>query len=174
MVGERFNKWTVLHFVEYRKERKYWACRCDCGKLGVVAGTALRADRSMQCKWCACAEAKTTHGYARGPGKRRPVYWVWAGIRQLCDNKKRRSYKDYGERAIKVCDRWQTFENFLADMGEPPEGYQIDRIDNDGDFEPDNCRWVTPKQNMNNRWRHADLLKLIDRMKTEWEKDGKM
>jgi hypothetical protein len=78
------------------------------------------------------------------------IYNVWLGMRRRCSDPKTIGYKNYGGRGISVCERWQTFENFYEDMGDAPPGKQIDRINNDGNYEPDNCRWATPSENMQN------------------------
>jgi len=89
------------------------------------------------------------HGHAH-VGKVTRTYSIWLLMRSRCNSIGNDQYSIYGGRGIKVCARWSKYENFLLDMGEAPKGLQIDRIDNDGNYEPGNCRWVTPKQNMNN------------------------
>jgi len=80
-----------------------------------------------------------------------PIYKTWGGMKTRCLNPKHKFYKHYGGRGITVCKRWLDFNNFYADMGDRPEGKELDRIDNDGNYEPGNCRWVTKKENANNR-----------------------
>jgi hypothetical protein len=80
-----------------------------------------------------------------------PTYRSWADMLNRCENPRHKSYKDYGGRGIKVCNRWTWFLNFLNDMGIKPEGKSLDRIDNDGNYEPSNCRWATPKEQSHNR-----------------------
>lgn len=85
--------------------------------------------------------------------KHSQIYSTWKAMKARCFNPKNRGYRHYGGRGIRVCKRWMKFENFLADMGERPAGLQIDRIDNDGNYEPGNCRWATPLENaLNTRW----------------------
>lgn len=92
------------------------------------------------------------HGHGASGAGRTPTYISWANMIARCHNKKNKRYSDYGGAGIFVCKRWRlAFANFLEDMGPKPDGYQIDRINNDGGYEPWNCRWVTPKQNMANR-----------------------
>ena len=93
----------------------------------------------------------TTHGNSKR-GNRSAEYWTWARVKARCLNKKSSYYQNYGGRGISVCDRWLRFENFLENMGvKPSPECQIDRIDVNGNYEPSNCRWVTPQQNSQNR-----------------------
>jgi len=159
----RFGRLLVLSEVNLGDVR--WLCKCDCGNTVVVRGAALRKFYTQSCG-CYHKEvvARTgrlykgcfvKHGHKR-QSKQTRAYSIWGCMKTRCFNKNRKDWLNYGGRGITVCDRWKdSFENFLADMGEPPENYQIDRIDNDGNYEPLNCRWVTPKENCNNKQRQA-------------------
>ena len=96
-------------------------------------------------------EGRNKHGHARH-GSKHPLYETWMNMRRRCENPNSTNYKNYGARGIKVCDRWQSFENFLADMGEKPDpALTLDRTNNEGDYEPDNCRWATRKEQRANK-----------------------
>ncbi len=127
----------------------YVVCGCVCGATVEVLRSNFLAGYSRS---CGCLqkdktiEASTTHGRSKTK-----MYVAWKTMRRRCADPTHDKYARYGGRGIKVCDRWQLFENFLADMGERPAGMEIDRIDNNGNYEPGNCRWVPHKDNCNNR-----------------------
>lgn len=95
-------------------------------------------------------EGNRTHGHCVGDTMS-PIYAIWSAMKARCSNPRLKGYPDYGRRGIRVCESWLIFENFLADMGEPPEGLTLDRIDNDGNYEPSNCRWASTSIQQSNR-----------------------
>lgn len=145
LVGERFGRLVVesLAFVEVSS---YWDCKCDCGNAIIVERGSLLTGNTQSCG-CLWREAKVTHGE-----RDNDLYSTWSSMKRRCENPKDKKYKDYGGRGIYVCDRWQEIRNFLEDMGpRPTKKHQLDRIDVDGPYSPDNCRWATIKENMRNK-----------------------
>lgn len=150
-IGKRFGRLTVLEYAGKNKSgRSQWKCKCDCGEIVIRPNSALR-----QQNWelsCGCVRNEkstkrlTVHGMCGVPG-----YYTWTHLKGRCQDPTDPAFKNYGGRGIKICERWKKFKNFIEDMGIKPEGHQLDRIDNDGDYEPGNCRWVLPAVNSLNR-----------------------
>jgi len=170
LINKKFGRLTVLEFAENYK----WLCKCECGKEKIVYGCSLRSGNTKSCG-CLNKEVHTKHGHSI-KGKRSKTYMSWASMLKRCNNPNHKDYKNYGGRGVKVCDRWLNkengFENFLEDMGEMPGKHQIDRTDNDGNYEPTNCRWVTPKENCRNR-RNNHLITYKNQTKclAEWAEE---
>ncbi|MET7347444.1 hypothetical protein [Streptomyces mirabilis] len=149
--GDRYERLVVTEVIP-----RHVKCLCDCG----TEHTVHRSDWGKKVKSCGCLrrESVTTHGMSDSP-----TYSTWESMIQRCTNPRCKDYADYGGRGITVCQRWRTFENFLADMGVKPEGRSIDRIDNDGSYEPGNCRWATlSEQNSNQRRQARQVLSVIN------------
>jgi len=156
ITGHKYGKLTVLEKLSaYQASRTTkWLCRCDCGKETIVQKNNLRSGNTTS---CGCSNPPRMralkHGFTTADDdERRRLYYVWFQIIGRCTKRHYREWKNYGGRGIKVCDRWRlSFPSFIEDMGPRPPGMTIDRINNDGNYEPGNCRWATQKQQQNNK-----------------------
>ena len=156
--GHRYGMLTVIERdlskpSAAKGRRVYWICRCDCGRIKAVTGHDLQAGDVQSCgcaRHALIAIKRRRHGHAPArdeKSKPTPTYRSWQAAKQRCHSPTHSAYPRYGAHGITMCKKWrESFEAFLADMGERPPGTTLDRIDPARGYEPGNCRWATPKQ----------------------------
>lgn len=147
-----FGQLTAIEKHHIAKNKTYWKCKCSCGNISIVYLGHLKNGHTKSCG-CYLSEFAKTHGQASGENRSKE-YEIWAAMIKRCNNKNDPKYSSYGGRGIKVCERWLSFENFIADVGKRPSNkHSLDRFpDNDGNYEPFNFRWATiDEQNRNLR-----------------------
>ena len=155
LTGKVFGRLTV---VSRKEEPSVWVCLCSCGATTEVVTSRLNSGNTKSCgclKRNILGDSSRTHGMAnsRVKGYANKAYGVWQAMRDRCSNPNRADFHRYGGRGVSVCQRWEKFENFYADMGEPPTGTSLDRIDNDKGYSKKNCRWATRKEQVYNSTR---------------------
>lgn len=157
MIGKTYGNLTVVSYSHKSKSVYFYKCLCGCGKESVVNGSHLRTGHT---KSCGCTRSGICNIEKHGQSKRGEttrLYRTWVAMRQRCFNPLSTKYPYYGERGISVCERWLSFRNFAADMGVPAEGMSLDRIDNNKNYCPENCRWASAAQQSRNTSRNIYL-----------------
>lgn len=177
LIGRRFGRWTVIEYEGTKGEGKHkcrcWKCRCECGNVKIVREWNLKSGNSRSCG-CLVSDSnkmnKTTHGK-----RNTRLYKIWVSMRNRCNNKNSSFYEDYGGRGVRVYPEWEndfmSFYDWSIKNGYSKE-LTIDRIDVNGNYEPDNCRWVDMRVQCNNR-RNNHVLTYKEKTQTisEWERE---
>ncbi len=163
MSGRTFTRLEVLARIGTSNDgQALWECRCSCGAVVRVTGGHLRTGHTRS---CGCLHQDQGAPYVKHGQYKSRTYRSWAAMKNRCSDPNIPAFHRYGGRGIRVCELWMSFENFLADMGERPLGKSLDRYpNNDGNYEPSNCRWATPREQVHNRHQRTHYGgKLINR-----------
>lgn len=148
--GQKFGRLTVIGLDETVKStHQHYLCRCDCGNFKSINKYSMARGGSQSCG-CIKREQLIERNHSHGLSKTK-TYGSWSTMKSRCTNPNFPKYESYGARGIKICDKWMTFEGFLEDMGERPLGMTIDRLDVNGDYCKENCRWATNSQQARNK-----------------------
>lgn len=151
--GKRFGRLVVISRAENNiYNQSCWNVQCDCGKTKIVKGCNIKFGTTTSCG-CYRNEIRSKHGLSTTK-----IYAIWRAMLSRCNNPSNPTFKYYGKRGITVCDEWNNINNFIKDMGEPPKGLTLDRIDNNKGYSKNNCRWVTMKTQANNTRRNKSLI----------------
>lgn len=167
-IGEKYNNLTIIKEVEKRNNRRHFLCKCDCGNEKIIRIDGITSGHAKTCG-CLQLQVAKKHGFF---GTR--IYQTWVQMKARCFNEQHKHYKDYGGRGITVCDEWKddfmTYYYWSIDNGYA-ENLSIDRIENDGNYEPSNCRWVSMQMQANNK-RNNRLIEYNNQTHTlaEWSR----
>lgn len=147
--GTRLTGAVVVGLAEPKNGTKRWLVKCDCGRHYATATWNITSGNSQWCRGCGRKRRPSQHGHASRNGS--PTYHTWSQMKNRCLHPSSNNWANYGGRGIAICERWQTFYGFLADMGERPIGTTLDRVDPNGNYEKSNCRWADSRTQARNK-----------------------
>ncbi len=172
LTGQTFGRLLVVGFGGLKDLRAVWECQCSCGRLVTMRSSTLRKGHAVSCGCYSAEQTReraTKHGHTTR-GEMSSEYTSWHSMKQRCNDQNKDNYERYGGRGIRICEQWESFEIFLQDMGhKPTTSHTIERINNDGNYEPGNCRWALKKEQSRNRRNNRHLtIDGVTRVLSEW------